>query len=316
MKLAHVAIVTPRKAGLYETTRELVAAERAIGADARIYDPAPTQFYPKTPEDRGALLADMQFVREQAEVIVDHSGCDGTTDKITKPHILVAHGRPKHSFLGEMHGQPPVYSYHYRIDHTAKYKAVVTFWPEHLPYLKVVFRKTPVYCVPAPVDLQTWTPDGAKHDFGGKGGRYNVVMTDAWRDDGDMFEVVNAVALAAKKIPLKLHIYAKSGADKGWGVLLKVLQEDGVLGEVKGWVDNLADIYRAADLLVTPHEIATRAKRESSACGCHSVVVGQDIEASAEEIVQSLYLKPREGTKCVSPIDSAKAFLAVAESAL
>lgn len=290
MKLVHVAICTPGKCGLYETTRELVAAERALGYDARMYDPKPTPFYPDSEEDRGALLTkDKQWVLD-ADVVIDHSGCDGTTDDSKQPHILVCHGRPKHSFLGELHGRAPVYSYHYRINKDAKYQAVVTFWPEHIGHLQVMFRDTPVYCLPSTVDASKWTPEGAKHDFGGKSGLYNIVMSDAWRDDGDMFDAVCAVALTARQVPgLNLHIYGMQGEiTKGWGAIFKTMSEDGTLGEIKGWVNNLGDIYRAADLLVTPHRIRTRAVREALACGLPSVVVDADLGESSRKIERAL----------------------------
>jgi glycosyltransferase involved in cell wall biosynthesis len=41
-----------------------------------------------------------------------------------------------------------------------------------------------------------------------------------------------------------------------------------VLGEVGGWVTGLEFVYRAADMVITPHRIATRTMREALACGC------------------------------------------------
>jgi len=322
MKLAHVAIVTPRMCGLYETTRELVAAERALEHDARIFDPAPTQFYPKdSTEDRVAVLCDKSFL-EEADVIVDHSGCDGSTDKLDAPHILVAHGRPNHSFAGEVQGRAPVYSYHYRLDNTEKYKAVVTFWPEHVGHLQFMFRKTPVYCVPAPVDLHDWTPEGPRgYSFHGKKGAYNVVIADAWRDDGDLLDAVCTVGLAARILPgIKLHIYGKRGGEKGWPAIFKVLQEDGTLGEVCGWIKGLDNVYRAADMLVTPHRIDTRAVREAKACGLPVMRSdGGFIDLTAKHIARDLQQPQSDreshrawAEKVFCPRNTAKAFLEIA----
>lgn len=316
MKLAHVAIVTPRKCGLYETVRELVAAERAAGHDARMFDPRPPDkqaFHPGGEEDRGAVFADRQFL-EMADVICDHSGCDGATDALTTPHILVAHGRPRHSFNSERDGGPPIYSYHFRLDRTEKYKAVVTFWPEHVQNHRVMFRRLPVYDVPAPVDLQAWTPDGPRdYSFHGKSGTYNVVCTDAWRDDVDPFEALNCTIRAARELPgLKVHLYGKpQDAVKGWGALLNLAKEDGCLGEVCGWIDGLADVYRAADLLVTPNAIATRAVREAMACGCP--VVGCDVGEIREALRNPRRDARQEAERRFNPLNSAKAFLAIAE---
>lgn len=319
MKIVHIAICTPHRCGLWESTREIVAAERALGYDARVFDPAPTQFYPKTPEDRGALLCDKAFV-ESADLIIDHSGCDGITNQLKTPHILVAHGRPKHSFLSEVNGKPPIYSYHLRCDASDKYKAVVTFWPEHVGYLKVMFRKTPVYSVQPTVDLKAWSPGGPSgYQFHGKAGIFNAVITDAWRDDVDPFEAVNACALAAREIPgFKVHIYGKQGGAKGWPALLKVLDEDGSLGEVCGWTLGLANVYRAASCLVTPHTIYTRSIREALACGCPVVSGCGDLTKAVADIkvqIRGSRVGAREKAELLfNPINSAKALLAIAES--
>lgn len=324
LKIAHIAIVTPGRSGLYETTRELCAAERALGVDAQLYDPKPTQFNPGIgKEDRGAPIADRSFVAD-ADIIVDHSGCDGLTDASKQPHIYVAHGRPRSSFLTESNGGPPVYSYRYKIDQPgSRYKAVVTLWPEHVPYLQVMFRRLPVHHVPACVDLKAWSPKGPDgYEFHGKAGQYNVVITDAWRADMDPFEAVNAVALAARKLPgTKLHIYGRQGGERAWPALLKVLSEDGTLGEVCGWVSGLDNVYRAADLMVTPHTIATRSVREAMACGCP---VGKvfDMQNHPDGIVCALkYSENRVRVRQVAeerfdPLNTARAFLSICEGVL
>lgn len=325
MKLAHVAIVSPRRAGLYETTRELVAAECALGHDARMYDPAPTIYHPKGDDDRGAPIERDKDWLAEADVIVDHSGCDGSTDGLDKPHILVAHGRPKHSFIGEVQGRGPVYSYHQRIDRDERYRAVVTFWSEHVPYHQVVFQKTPVKFVPPCVDLDAWTPNGPKVNvFNGKGGEHNVVLTDMWRDDGDMFDAVNAVALAHRQLGgIKLHIFGMTDKSKGWRNFLGMLNAQGVLGHVQGWANDLGHVYRAADLLVSAHSIDTRAVREAMACGCPVVRADDGIDSTAKRIQRVL---PRcqldrsmvrsEAEYCFNPANTAESFLSVVEEAV
>lgn len=311
MKLAHIAIASPRMCGLYETTRELVAAERALGFDARIFDPAPTKYYPKEPEDRGAVLCDKAFV-ESADVVIDHSGCDGTTDNLETPHILVAHGRPTHSFNSERDGGPPVVMYHARINQTPKYKALVTFWPEHEGYLSFIAPDKPVFSVPPPCDLKAWTNEGPSgYKFHGKAGAYNLVITDAWRDDADMLAPLVAAGLVARKMPgTRTHIYGKPENAKGLKHILGRLQADGALGEVCGWVSGLDNVYRAADGLISPHGIYTRAQREAMACGCP--VFGCD----AGQIVAKLHVSAsragirQQAVEQFDPLKTAKAFMA------
>lgn len=318
MNLAHVAIATPRQCGLYETVRELVAAERAMGHDARIVDPKPTQFHPGD-SDRGAKISGKEWLLD-AEVIVDHSGCDGTTDDILVPHILVSHGRPRHSFLSERSGGPPIYSYWHRLERSQKYRAVVTFWPEHVGHLRAMFKTTPVYSVPATVDMDAWTPGQGDYGFGGKRGAFNIVLTDAWRDDSDPFDALHAVLLAARQRPgIKAHLYGRHGElERGWGAILNTMVEEKCLGEVCRWVNGLEQVYRAADLLLTTNSIATRARRESLACGCPVLLATPDVEATAIGIRRMVDAPPcredvRRSACMYEPKRSAAAFVAIAE---
>lgn len=276
MKVAHLAVITPGRCGLYETTRELVTALRNAGVDSRLVDPTreTNKLYPNGTEDRGAWFAGMEWAKT-ADVLVNHSGYDKTpVAKTDQPIVHVAHGRPRSSFLSEMKGDTPIYSYHYQHNRDPRWKAVVTFWPEHIPYLEVMFPDKPVIHVPACVDLDAWNSDGpGGYDFHGKKGEINVVCTDAFRDDIDPFVPLNAFALwARKQRGAKVHIYAMQN-QKGWGPLLKQISDDGNLGEATGWVKGLDHVYRAADFMITAHDIDTRSVREAMACGCPVVRV-------------------------------------------
>jgi glycosyltransferase involved in cell wall biosynthesis len=276
MTSAHVTVVTPGRCGLYETTRELVAGLRLRGVDARLVDPtrAENTLHPEGDEDRGAPFADLVWALA-ADVIVNHSGLGKELEASNQPVVHVAHGRPRSSFVTEVSGSTPIYSYHYAKNRDPKFKAVVTFWPEHVPYLRVMFPDKPVAYVPASVDLEAWTPDGPSgYQFHGHKGRVNVVCADAWREDVDPFTAVMATALWAREtVGAKLHLYGAHQDRKGWAVLLRRLRDDGTLGEVQPWVTGLAHVYRAADCLVTPHVIATRTIREAMACGLPIVSV-------------------------------------------
>lgn len=284
MRLAHIAIATPRKCGLYETTRELVAAERALGVDARIVDPKPVPGLYPGDEDRGVPLADMEWATK-ADVIVSHSGHDGTPVADTdQPIIHVAHGRPLHSWLGEHEGGTPVYSYNLARAKMERYVACVTFWPEHAPIWQLAWGSKPVYTIPAPVDTTYWSPGPNEYDFAGKGGDFNVVMTDPWcRRDVVPFALIHAFALFRQQVPgAKLHLYAVDLKNlKGVRPLLAMLG-DGV-GVVQGWAADLRPVYRAADMLLTPHGIATRSVREAMACGVQVLQLeGDSIKAQAK----------------------------------
>ncbi|MDB4786213.1 glycosyltransferase [bacterium] len=295
MKIAHVAVVTPNRCGLYETTRELVSAERKLGHDARIVDPQPIKgIYPgDNTVDRGADIATKDFVFE-ADVVINHSGMDGELDKATAPVIYMSHGRPYSSFIGERNGGAPIYSYHIRKDESKRFKAVVTLWEEHVPFLNVVYTNTPVYSINPTVDLEIWTPVGPSgYGFHGKKGNTNLVITDPWRDDIDPYLSIQSALLFCRNWKdAKVHIYGADENRKGFESLFYLLEREGYLGEVCGWTKGLDHVYRAADVMVTPHRIATRSVREAMASGCQVVTARDcdpyDIESTARVIAHKL----------------------------
>ena len=284
MRLAHIAIATPNRCGLYETARELVAAERSLGVDARIVDPRPIpSLYPESGEDRGVPLADMGWA-VSADVVVSHSGHDETpVAESDQPIIHVAHGRPLSTFLGERAGNAPAYSYQVVRSQSDRYRACVTFWPEYEPYLRELWIGKPVHVLHPTADLEHWCPGETTYDFAGKAGGYNVVMADPWcRADVSPFHTIHAFALFRRIHPeAKLHIYAAETNQRGYAALFRVLGDS--LGVVQGWASDLRRVYRAADMLITPHRIYTRSIREAMACGIQ-VVSGRD--AHVEDIEQ------------------------------
>jgi len=270
MKVAHAVTVTPNRCGLYETTRELVVGLRQIGIDSRMVEVSKkNKLHPGGISDRGAIFADMDW-GVASDVIANHSGFDTTPlAKSKQPVIHVAHARPQSSFNSEKDGSTPVYSYHYRENKNPRFKVVVTFWTQHIPYLQVMWPDTPIHHVQAPVDLNAWTSNGPTgYKFSNKGGKINIVCTDGFRNDINPFAAINAYILWARgRSGTRLHIYGMRNT-KGWTPLIRRMQDDGIFGELKPWVKGLANVYRAADALITSHSIDTRSVREAMACGC------------------------------------------------
>lgn len=273
MRVAHVAIVTPHRAGLYETTRDLVAAERQAGIDARIIDPIKQiQMI-----DRSVPVVEPSFARE-CQVIVNHSGLSKELNKLKLPIIHVLHGRPYGSFLLEQSGKIAILSYLQHIKNDPRFKLFVTFWREFIPYWTTLLPKDKMRYAPPPIDLDRWTPDGPRgYNFHGHKGEINVVCADMWRDDKTPYHVINAFLLFSSRVEgAKLHIYGAPRKGAGWKILKGLLKEAKVLGEVpEGIVKGLQNVYRAADCVITPHRIATRSIREPLACGCN-VVAGSN----------------------------------------
>ena len=284
-------MLTPNRCGLHETTRELASGLRARGIDSRLVDPFPEKnpIGFKGTEDRGVPIADQGWAKT-ADLLVSHSGLSKEMDAAQMPFILVAHGRPRSSFLIESNGGIPVVSFYVRLNTAKRLKSVVTFWPQHEKYLRVLMPDKPIHVVQSSVDLNYWSPGPKRYDFSGKGGKINVVISDAWRDDVDPYLPLNAFALWARQNKAKVHLYGRpANAKKGWDALLSRIAADGNLGEVRGWVNGLREVYRSSDAVFTANEIDVRTVREAMACGCPVVRIKSDlvvgnIEQSREQV--------------------------------
>lgn len=288
IKVAHLAKVTPHRAGLYETARDIVEAERALGLDARLVDPET----PKHGKERGVPVEGHKWA-QAADVWVSHSG--PMAMKVTKPTIHVLHGRPFSSFMLGLHGSQGVHKLEGKLypvlksnmvfnllremaqdDHYVKF---VTLWSEFLPHWRHLLPADKLVAAPAPVDLKRWTPDGPSgYGFHGKAGTINVICADMWRIDANPYPVIVAFGIFAEKYPgAKLHLYGvppvqRKGIHKAILPILQPLADRAVLGEVEPLVSGLENVYRAADMLITPHRIATRTVREALACDCNVVM--------------------------------------------
>lgn len=322
MRLAHIAVATPRRCGLYETTHELVVAERAMGHDARIVDPKPVKRFAPGPRDRGVPVETKWGFAVKADVVVSHSGHDGTPVAETRqPIVHVQHGRPISVFMRERANGSTGYSYCVARAPDPRYRSVVTFWSEHAPILRQLWAPKPVRTVPAPVDLDYWRPGETDYDFGGKRGTVNVVVTDPWhRADACPIAMVHAFMLFRHLVPgARLHLYAVD-KPKGLAAVQKVLGP--AMGVIQGWAADLRPVYQAADMVITPNRIYTRSIREAMACGCQ-VVSGIDHEPEDAEGFAVAMLdrieNPEPARKLAEawfdPGQTAARFLAVAEEA-
>jgi glycosyltransferase involved in cell wall biosynthesis len=209
---------------------------------------------------------------------VSHSGLGKAFAQTRKPVIHMLHGRPYSTFLLEQMGKIAVLSYLQRIRQDRRFRGFVTFWPEFLDYWSLFVPEKKLFVIKPPVDLGIWTPDGPNgYQFHGELGRVNVVCADVWRHDIDPFHVIMAYRLYAEDNPgAKLHVYAAPDASpepatsSGWNLVRRLMGDS--LGEVCGFVKGLDNVYRAADVMITPHRIATRSVREALACGCSVVM--------------------------------------------
>ena len=278
MRIVHVAPFAPGRCGLYESVRDLMRGEQLLGHDVVLVDSGVVGEGSHYGARDGHVLAEPPGAALGADVLVTHTSPPDEVVRLARdvPRVHVIHGRPESSFrLSQKGGPSPVYDIYARWARDRVVDKWVTMWPEHLPYWSVLLPEDRLVSTSAPpCDLDRWSPDGPKHEWSPAGDQ-NVLVADTWRDDADPYHVVHGLILLAKRRPgLKVHVYAMQTPLGPWEHLLAALRKVGALGETKGMMRDIASRYRAADVVVTPHRIATRVVREAAACGA-TVVTGE-----------------------------------------
>ena len=280
LRLAHFAVFSPNQSGMYGTVRDLILAERQQGIDAEFVDYSADDsgaMYSKVGLfDKDIVTVSHDWAYKEADILVRHSMIPDPIIQVGIPVIMALHGRPEYSFMQEHHGQNPVMKIITNHESDLSYAAYVTFWPEHLLFWNLIMPKRPVHYVPCPVDLERFNPNGPKFSSSHWTGTPNVIVADMWREDITPFSMIPAVETFRKLHcdTAKLHLFGLPPASKGFTAQLgQRLRSSGLVGEANMLVPFLDTVYRAADIVVTPHRIATRVIREALASGC-PVVAG------------------------------------------
>jgi len=269
IRVAHFAIFAPHASGQYGTVKDLILSERRVGIDAQFIDYG----HEGKNESRVGLIdgnittMPIEWALNGADVVFCHSNVPNKVLE-KKPSILTLHGRPESSFRLEFHKISPIISIIIEWAKRKKYQTYVTFWPEHLFYWSRILPGEKIFYVPPPVDLDTFNPDGPKHDFGDKNGSPNILIADMWREDTTPFNVIFGAQYFKEHFckEAKLHIYGLPHNNTCIN-FLSPLKKAGLIGEIFGVMRNIAEVYRAADMVITPNIIATRIVRESLASG-------------------------------------------------
>lgn len=275
LKVAHFAVFAPGRSGQYGTVRDLILAERAIGIDAQFIDSETCMSCKgnKGYADRtdGPITTVNESWAWKADVLIRHSIIPDDLEDSGIPIIMCLHGRPENSFLLDQYGKVKVFHFLHQFNNDPRYHAAVTFWRDFEFHFKYLIPNQDVFFVPAMVKLDQFTPAGRKHDFGRKSGSPNIIIADIWREDVTPFNLVFA-ALKFKELyapEAKLHIFGlPAERSSPANILCHYLGLTSIAGDFFALAPDMMDKYRAADMLITPHNMATRVVRESLACGC------------------------------------------------
>jgi len=269
MRLAHTINLVWRECGAYESAREIVAAERSLGADAALVDPF---LRDGADDDRGVPVRDIAWAK-RADIIVGHNE-EGRCRDWGIPVLKPLQGEPASDFV-QSNGTPRGFYGHLITGHHL-YAGFVT-WPRRLPYWSPLVNGR-IRAVTPPVDLDAWTLDGPAHDWGDNAGEINVVLADRVQPPKGVLHAVHAFLLFQEEFPgAKLHVYGwPHDENDPYAPLWGLLRQRGALGDLGGWVSQttLASIYRAADVVITEARDERRIVRETLACGCQLVMGG------------------------------------------
>jgi len=275
MKIAHFAVFSPNQSGMYATVRDLILAERMQGIDAQFIDYNTDNSgatYSKVGLfDRDVVTVSHEWAYKEADILVRHSMIPEPIMQVGIPAIMTMHGRPEYSYMQEHYGQNPVMKIMTNHEVDQNYAAYVTFWEEHLLFWNLMMPKRVMEYVPCPVDLKRFNPDGSKFSSLHWTGTPNVMVADMWREDITPFSMIPAMETFRRRYcnTAKLHLFGLPPANKGFSAQLGTrLRNSGLVGEANMLVPFLDTVYRSADILVTPHRIATRVIREALASGC------------------------------------------------
>lgn len=280
MKIVHFAPFGPNACGLYEAARDMIVADRQAGYDSELVDTGAVingkyvngQGKVGQEDNRGRdfISTASPLVAREADILIAHTGTpDPWISTCQAPLIWMLHGRPQACFRPEQFGHSNSYSLLANVAAWPRVKKVVSFWPYHRPFWLPIIPEDKLVVLDAPpIDQGRFGPDGPAHDYGVMGGEVNVVLADSMREDIDLYEVTNgAIAYARANSNVKFHFYAIQEPLLCWEHLIGELRMLGSLGEVWARRPMMEEIYRAADIVLSPHRITTRVIAEAICCG-------------------------------------------------
>jgi glycosyltransferase involved in cell wall biosynthesis len=282
LKIAHFVGHTPKRSGLYETTRELCLGEVRLGHKAALIDTLWIGTENKPPTtfqfDRGVDVAPLEWAID-ADVHVLHSQVPVQV-KGKAPIVMVLHGLPEYVFYSQLFDHDKGDGGHSTLinygndPHVTKF---VTFWPRHVEYWKAIFGDKKVTLCAPPVNLSEYSPEGNKYTLMNPG-KFNVGYCDTWRPTvfKDPFQIIAGFRVFWRdNQDAKMQIFGIPSdglRQKEWGGvwdkhILAVKKHGDFFGELHQLHQNMSEVYRALDCVITTSTDATRIVRETLASG-------------------------------------------------
>jgi glycosyltransferase involved in cell wall biosynthesis len=315
MRVTHFALMSPHRAGLYGTVKDLIQGERFAGINAEFVD------YGLNGEGRERLLSDewLSTVHWQnalgADLAVRHTAMP---KKITKtiPFLLALHGRPVNTFLlsyQEGRKKQIIENLYEAVDQKM-FRGCLCFWEWNARIWRQLLSPHPVYCVNAPVNLGFFTPHGTRYQFSGEYD-FRVLVADMWREDScpvtALYKALDAAAVIKERHGLRVQVNALGVPQRARELLELIRAKSGneFLGEVLPLVETPEYLFRSADAVLSGTNIASRIVREALACGTPVISLDPNPEYDAylpdyhageqdlSGVMMRVFETPREATR-------------------
>jgi glycosyltransferase involved in cell wall biosynthesis len=291
MKIIHFAPFAPNGCGLYEAARDMYVADQRSGHEVHFIDTGTivndvhTPGTPGKEDARGGTTLTTVDPSEalNANLLIAHTGVpDPWIAPNQAPILWILHGRPAACFKPEQFNKGASYTLMRNLAQWPRVKKLISFWPYHTKFWKPIIPDSKLYTLSAPpIDEARFSSIGPTHDYTIMGGKYNIMLAESWREDVDIYEIAHGVIeLAKQRNDVKFHFYAMETPLRCWEFILQELRSLNALGEVWARRPNMEEVYRAADILLSPQRIATRTVGEAVSCGTPVVAMSGCVGAS------------------------------------
>jgi glycosyltransferase involved in cell wall biosynthesis len=284
MRIAHWSIFAPHRSGMYETTRDLILAQRDIGIDCAMIDAqegkVKTDGTFRTEEFRYADTADI-YVMHLA--IPEPYLSDGT------PVVIALHGNPLYSMQTEL--------YHLEPHNDTPFTTVLRYFSRTAPtWFASMWREEQgaywdaidgdrhrMRYIPRGIRFaDIWTHDGPGRDLAGDP---CIVIADQFRYFKDAIPCLWGAYQYWRQNPgARVYLYGLPPRGNGSrDTLDRWVTESNLhrmIGGAFGVVDYLPEVFRRADVLLSTVTGESRVVLEAQACGCPVVAPWIDADAS------------------------------------
>lgn len=275
MRIAHWSLFAPAQSGMYETTKDLILAQREAGIECEMID----MHSLNVSQRDGAFSTATAKYANLADLYVLHSRIEQPFYGDGTPIVFVMHGHPLYTWQSEIYqlepGNPTPWStslgYFEDFEHV---KRCVTFWEDQLGYWQVLDgprAASRVRYVPRGIVFgDRYRPDGEKALLSGVPA---LVICDSFRLFKDSLAIWFGAAIFARKYPeARLHLFAMPDAGNPIGdAIRRVVSSSEIrncLGQLGGLQRQVEKVFRGADILLSTVRGESRIVMEAAACGC------------------------------------------------